>query len=242
MASACQKGWGSSIGKGPAVEVPEYLSMRRAYNLVRQQADADQRLTFSEFAILCRLSLSDHPLKTSDIADYQGCLRPTMTHRTKHLSELGLIEREKGSVDRRNVVCGLTEAGAERVRSLCEQTRARIVAARPSSRITTERVCRMIDATGAVNYMARDLVLLRLDLDEQGRSSIGELVEGLGFLQPTVSMSVSSLRGEGLVARGGAEEDTLRTLVLITDTGRAAADKLKERLVPITVGRARRKN
>ncbi|MCI1934258.1 MAG: MarR family transcriptional regulator [Atopobiaceae bacterium] len=223
------------------MEVPEYLSMRRAYNIVRQQVDTDQRLTFSEFAILCRLSLSEQPLKTSKIADYQGCLRPTMTHRTKHLSELGLIEREKGSLDRRNVVCALTPTGLDRVHNLCELTRARIVAARPSSRITAERICRMIDATGTINYMARDLILLKLATSEQGRSSVGELVESLGFLQPTVSMSVSALKDEKLVIRGGVDKDTFGTFVIITESGKKCADGLKAGLSQISISRARRK-
>ena len=103
------------------MEMRDYLSIRRAYNLVRQRVDSARRVNFSEFAILCRLSLTDRRMRTSDIAEYQGCLRPTMTHRTKHLAELGLISREKGETDRRNVVCVLTEAGHAEVKELCDK-------------------------------------------------------------------------------------------------------------------------
>ena len=80
------------------MEVREYLAIRRAYNTIRQRCDADKRLTFSEFAIACRLSLSPEGLRTSDIAEYQGCLRPTMTHRTKHLADFPYPGRERPSV------------------------------------------------------------------------------------------------------------------------------------------------
>ena len=80
------------------------MSVRRAYNVVRQMVVSGERLTFEEFAIICHLCECDEPLKTSAIAEYQGALRPTMTHRTNHLEELGLIDRTEGTSDRRNVV------------------------------------------------------------------------------------------------------------------------------------------
>ena len=69
------------------MELREYLAIRRAYNLVRQDMLADRRLTFVELAILCRMDVLGRPMNTSEITEYQGALRPTMTHRTKHLSE-----------------------------------------------------------------------------------------------------------------------------------------------------------
>ena len=68
------------------MELREFMSVRRAYNLVRQETDTSRRLTFEEFAILCRLDIVNEPMKTSAIAEYQGALRPTMTHRTNHLA------------------------------------------------------------------------------------------------------------------------------------------------------------
>ena len=95
------------------MELREYLAIRRAYNLVRQDMPADRRLTFVELAILCRMDVLGRPMNTSEIAEYQGALRPTMTHRTKHLSELGFMVRSKGSSDRRNVICEISDEGRE---------------------------------------------------------------------------------------------------------------------------------
>ena len=81
------------------LDLREYMSVRRAYNIVRQMVESSERLTFEEFAIISHLSNSGAPMRTSDIAEYQGSLRPTMTHRTNHLEELGLIERSEGEKD-----------------------------------------------------------------------------------------------------------------------------------------------
>ena len=52
------------------VDLREYMSVRRAYNLVRQSQPARDRLTFEEFAVLCRLQVAGEPLNTSVIAEY----------------------------------------------------------------------------------------------------------------------------------------------------------------------------
>ena len=78
------------------MDLKEFMSVRRAYNAVRQSVPSEGRLTFEEFAILCRLDFAGVPMKTSDIAEYQGALRPTMTHRTNHLAALGLNDRSEG--------------------------------------------------------------------------------------------------------------------------------------------------
>lgn len=223
------------------MEMRDYLSIRRAYNLVRQRVDSARRVNFSGFAILCRLSLTDRRMRTSDIAEYQGCLRPTMTHRTKHLAELGLISREKGETDRRNVVCVLTEAGHAEVKELCDETRKVNVEAHPTSRITVDRMCRSIDVMGSLNYMARDLVLLALNQTEGGALTVGALVDELGFLQPTISMSVMSLVEEGMVSRGRVSDDSSTLYVIITDKGRGEAKRLAEPIAGMTVGRKARK-
>ena len=223
------------------MEMRDYLSIRRAYNLVRQRIEPSKRVTFSEFAILCRLSLTDKTMRTSDIAEYQGCLRPTMTHRTKHLSELGFIDREKGETDRRNVVCVLTDSGRSTVEDLCDETRKVNVEAHPTSRITVDRMCRSIDVMGTLNYMARDLVLLALAANEAGAMTVGDLVEELGFLQPTISMSVMSLAEEGMVSRGHLEGEGGASYVILSDAGHAEADQLAEPIAALNVGRKGRK-
>ena len=46
------------------MDLKEFMSVRRAYNIVRQACSSEERLTFEEFAILCRLEIADEPMKT----------------------------------------------------------------------------------------------------------------------------------------------------------------------------------
>lgn len=198
------------------------MSIRRAYNVVRQQVVTEERLTFEEFAILCRLALCNEPVKTSQIAEYQGALRPTMTHRTNHLASLGLIERGEGTSDRRNVVCSITEKGRKTVDKLSKLTCDQIPNGRALSRTTPQRLLRYVDAMGAVFCKAGDLILVCLAEAEGGAMTITELVGELGFLQPTVSMSVSSLEDDGLVWRDSTGSRHM-VGVQLTDAGRESA-------------------
>lgn len=222
------------------MELIEYLTVRKAYNLVRHEADARERLTFPEFAILCRLSNAGGSLKTSEIADYQGSLRPTMTHRTKHLSMLGFISRAKGQADRRNVVCELTDDGARCVEDLCAACCAMIKSGQPLSRVDAERMSRYIDAMGAVTAKAGDLVMLGILTSEEGSASVTDLVELLGLLQPTVSMSVSSLVEEGLVTRAVSQSGVRSSAIMLTEEGSAQAQDLAERIDELVVRRKQR--
>lgn len=220
------------------MELREYMSVRRAYNLVRQSTDSSERLTFEEFAILCRLDLTDVAIKTSDIAEYQGALRPTMTHRTNHLAALGLIDRGEGKIDRRNIVCTISEDGRTYVRRLAERTRSQIPTGRPLARTSSDRVRRYVDAMGAVYCTAGDLVLLALSLESEGRSTVTRLVERLGLLQPTVSMSVSSLAERGLVVRDASSQVPTRSnAIVLTEKGATAVDALVERINEVVVRR-----
>lgn len=221
------------------MELREYLSVRRAYNKVRQGADAEARLTFEEFAILCRLRLSDVPLKTSAIASWQGALRPTMTHRTNHLAGLGLIDRAPGDVDRRNVICSLSDAGAEVVKDLCVATRESIPSGRALARTSPERICRYVEAMGAVYCSAGDLVTLGLLDETTGKCTIMKLVDRLGLLQPTVSMSVAALERRGKLERTRDEDGKTQraALLCLTEAGRADAEALEERIGALVVHR-----
>ena len=218
------------------MELREYLSIRRAYNLVRQEQSTDYRLTFAEFAILCRLQVAGGSLKTSDIAEYQGSLRPTMTHRTKHLSKLGLIERLKGDIDKRNVVCKVTEEGSACAARLCRETCGKISVGQALARISPERMCKYVDAMGSVNCMAGELIVLGLWLGGEDGRSITELVDDLGLLQPTVSMSVASLEDNGIVERmDGQPGRTGR--VLLTEKGMAIADEINAQISGLIIRR-----
>ena len=222
------------------MDLREYMSVRRAYNVVRQRAAAEERLTFEELAILCHLIFADAPMKTSAIAEYQGALRPTMTHRTNHLARLGLIDRTEGSVDRRNVVCAISEAGRACVATLSERTRSQIPSGRSLSRTSAERICRYVDAMGSFFCRAGDLVLLGLISVEGEPQSITQLVDLLGLLQPTVSMSVSSLVEEGLVTRLRGASGGRTACVALTPEGEDAARALAGHIEGIIVRRRMR--
>lgn len=224
------------MGAG-VVDLKEFMSVRRAYNTVRQMVEARDRLTFEEFAILCRLSEVDAPVKTSAIAEYQGALRPTMTHRTNHLSGLGLIDRAEGDVDRRNVVCSISDAGRERVLELATLTRAQIPTGKALSRTSPERIVKYADAMGAMFCKAGDLVLLGLYSSEADSMTIMEIVDALGLLQPTVSMSVSSLCERGLVTRSRESDSSHSTNVSLTAEGVEAAKELASQIEDLVVRR-----
>ncbi|MBR1829598.1 MAG: MarR family transcriptional regulator [Atopobiaceae bacterium] len=219
------------------MELREYLSIRRAYNLVRQEADAPERLTFSEFAILCRLDVAGGSLRTSDIAEYQGSLRPTMTHRTKHLANLGLIERLKGDLDKRNVVCQITDKGRDCVQALCARTCAMIPTGQTLSRVTPDRMRRYVDAMGSINCMSGDLILIGLLAYDDTTCSVTDLVGGLGLLQPTVSMSVSSLVEEGLLERVQVENAPRSARVALTETGSERAHEIEAQIEALIIRR-----
>lgn len=213
------------------------MSVRRAYNVVRQDTVPVERLTFEEFAILCRLDFAGVPMKTSDIAEYQGALRPTMTHRTNHLASLGLIERAEGEHDRRNVVCAISDAGRDRVERLSELTRAQIPSGRSLSRTSAERIRKYVDAMGSFFCKAGDLVLLGLRSLEGESATIMKLVDALGLLQPTVSMSVASLADRGLVVRERSATGAHTTSVRLTHEGSLAVDDLVEQIDALVVRR-----
>ena len=219
------------------MDLKEYMSVRRAYNVVRQMVGSEERLTFEEFAIICHLCDAPEPLKTSAIAEYQGALRPTMTHRTNHLEGLGLIERSEGSNDRRNVVCSVSERGRERAFELARMTCEQIPNGHALSRTTPQRLLKYVDAMGAFFCKAGDLVLLGLRSLEGEQVTIMRLVDVLGLLQPTVSMSVATLADLGLVSRDRSAAGAHTTSVRLTREGSLAADELVRTIDSLVVRR-----
>ncbi|MBP3894310.1 MAG: MarR family transcriptional regulator [Atopobiaceae bacterium] len=220
------------------MELREYLAIRRAYNLVRQDMSADCRLTFVELAILCRMSVLGRAMNTSEIAEYQGALRPTMTHRTKHLSELGFMVRSKGSADRRNVVCEITDEGKAFVDEACGLICDILRSGSVLSRTTSRRMCNYIDAMGSLTCMSGDLVLLGVLQAPDGRCTVSDLVVALGLLQPTVSMSVASLEGEGRIKRIKQDDAVGRSFDLaLTDLGISHATKMEESIRALVIRR-----
>ncbi len=220
------------------MELREYLAIRRAYNLVRQQMPSERRLTFVELAILCRMDVLARPMNTSEIAEYQGALRPTMTHRTKHLSEMGLMQRSKGSLDRRNVVCEITDDGKAFVYEACKNVCDVLRSGSVLSRTTPQRMCLYIDAMGSFACMSGDLVLLGLANSPEGFGTVSDLVLSLGLLQPTVSMSVASLEGEGLIRRIRPEDMSGRSVdITLTERGKERAAEIEESVKTLVIRR-----
>lgn len=222
------------------MEVREYLAIRRAYNVIRQGCRVDMRLTFSEFAIGCKLSCAPKGLRISEIAAYQDCLRPTMTHRTKHMADLGLMVREQGTTDRRNVVCYLSEKGKEVIDELCAQTRSELVH-QHTKRLTLNHVRRYVNVMGSFDVLARDLVLLALYANRNEHSSVASLVKLLGLLQPTVSISVANLERDEFVVRPEDKMGKTSRQLLLTDAGQKAAQSLYEHIKKLTPTRRSRK-
>lgn len=223
--------------QGAVLDLKEYMSVRRAYSIVRQAVASDERLTFEEFAIICHLRELGEPVKTSAIAEYQGALRPTMTHRTNHLEKLGLIERSEGTSDRRNVVCSVSEKGAERALELAGLTCDQIPNGHALSRTSPDRLVKYVDAMGGFFCKAGELVLLGLRSLEGESATIMRLVDTLGLLQPTVSMSVASLADRGLVERERSAAGAHTTSVRLTHDGEQAADELVEKIEALVVRR-----
>ena len=225
------------------MELREYMSIRRAYNLVRQEAPAEERLTFEEYAILAHLYNAEGTLKTSAIAEYQGVLRPTMTHRTNHLSQLGFITRKEGEEDRRNVCCALSTQGELELFKISEGVCNSIPKGYPLQRINAARVVNYVDAMGGFFCTAGDLSILGLDLLGGKTDTITSLVDTLGLLQPTVSMSIGLLNRDGFVKRSRNVETTARTVSIeLSEAGEKRADELKEVISELVVRRHRVKN
>ena len=214
------------------MELKDYIAIRRAYNMVRQDTPKAERLTFEEFAIMCRLELAGTGLRTSDIAEYQSALRPTMTHRTNHLANLGLITRVEGTEDRRSVVCEISDAGRERVEELSKACCKILHSGTVLTRVTPDRIRRYADAMGALYIKASNLILVAMYASDGESMRIGRIASALGLLQPTVSMSINALSAEGLVIRTG-------NILKLTDEGRAVAKELADAIEEIVVRRNR---
>lgn len=183
------------------MELREYKSVRHAYNMVRQAQASDSRLTFSELSILSYLMHHPHGVKTSDISEYQSALRPTVTHRTKHLEKLGYICRDTNQFDKRSILCKITPLGKTVFLELVEETKNNIALGWPLSHVTAERLEQYIYSMGSFDIGACDLILVNLYLSDHHVSAIGDIVEQMGLLQPTVSMGLSTLEKDGLIER-----------------------------------------
>jgi len=220
------------------VELRDFLEMHRAYNLVRKESDAESRLTFEEFSILCRLGLLDEPVRTSDIAIHQNALRPTMTHRTNRLAKLGLIDRAGSTEDKRIIICSISEEGEAFVKKTIGALHRHFHEDEALYRASSIRIRRVINAMGTLFCMAGDLVLLALNLEPNFAATVTRLVEITGFLQPTVSMAAASLVENELIWRDYAATKRSRSSKLVlTRKGKMRANRLQRKVEALVVKR-----
>ena len=106
------------------------------------------------------------------------------------------------------------------------------------SRTTALRVARYVDAMGSLTCMSGDLVLLGILQSETGSRTVSELVNVLGLLQPTVSMSVAALEGEGLVMRLRQDEGATRSVdIVLTEAGETRAADIADEIRALVIRR-----
>ncbi len=185
------------------MELNQYLEIRRCFNGVRQKAAASARIIFDEFAILCILH-DRKGLSATEIATEQGISCPTMTHRGSHLTQLGYMARESSNEDHRRLKCTLTRKGSAYVTRIAK---AIIDAADENSglkELDAAGMIALIAKMGTLPLTADSLTLVCFAMANTNTMPIMSIVETTGLLQPTVSMAVLRLEGEGLIERSEA--------------------------------------
>lgn len=197
----------------------DYIAVRRAFNVVRQDVPREGRLTFEAMAILCLLDYLNAPVCVSDIADHQQCSAPTLSHRLNSLESLGYIVRSANDGDRRSVTCATTPAGREVERACCEECHVVLVRSGTLAHVGPERLRVYLVAMGRRRFSAGDQLLVYLGAAGGQALRASEMMRGTGLLQPTVSMALDTLEGRGLVERPPEG-------VLLTEEGARAADAL----------------
>jgi DNA-binding MarR family transcriptional regulator len=105
-------------GLKPA-QMRTYFALTEAASLlqyaVREQLQAEGRLSYVQFEILAKLVDADRPLTMTELADGVVYSRSGLTHQAGLLENAGLITREVSSHDKRATVVDITRAGRARV-------------------------------------------------------------------------------------------------------------------------------
>ena len=98
-----------------------------------------------------------------------------------------------------------------------------------------------VDAMGALYCRAADMVLLAILDSPKDALSITEIVDALGLLQPTVSMSLTALAESGLVQRKHDDALSRRvTMVELTPQGKTYIKEIVQQIEDIVVTRKSR--
>ena len=82
---------------------------------VQRQLRAEGDLSYVQFEILALLADAQQPLTMTNLADGVVYSRSGLTHQAGVLEDAGLITRRASSVDQRETVVDITNAGAARV-------------------------------------------------------------------------------------------------------------------------------
>lgn len=218
------------------MNVHEFLCVHRCFGFLKQEMTAQRRVSFEELAILCHLELAHTSLCMSDIAGYQGALRPTITHRISRLSKLDCVARADNLEDRRNIYCTLTEYGHEVLDVVLNSMFNRIKVWYPETYATKQILCKAIDQAGSLSLSSSELILVALIYEfKKKTATVGALADYLGILQPTASMAVAKLEQLGDVKRGSSTESAQVLSVSITPVGKKRADKIITRIEAISV-------
>lgn len=92
-----------------------------ASTLLQDRIDEDLRrqhgLSAVEYEILVRLSESDGQLRMAQLADSLAHSRSRVTHTVARMEDSGMVQRSESTVDRRGVVCRVTDRGMSVLRA-----------------------------------------------------------------------------------------------------------------------------
>ena len=216
------------------MDLREFITIRKSFNLAHHKSDLSVRLPFSDVAILALLHADPDGICTSELSDYQHSLRPTTTHRTKRLENMGLITRGSRPGDKRCILCSKTALGERVYQETLHFSCKYFAMGKPLAHIVPARLHFYVVAMASFELSSADLVLLSLYMREQEQMTITDIVSMVGLLQPTVSMCVVNLEKEGLVLR---DHTPYATDFRLTEEGRARVDTLKNNIEAMVVRR-----
>lgn len=217
------------------MDTRDFLVVRRAFNLVRNESPRSLRLTFEEFAMMCHLLLKRRPVGLSEIAREQNVQRPTLTRRANRLEGMELTVRMVSDADKRAIFCSPTIKGKKVMQSLAGKMQENIVDGACEG-IAKRQLYSIVSIMSSMSCTAADLVLMSLLQEEANAMRVTRIVELTGLLQPTISMAVSLLEQSEYLRRGTEEDENVSPrMVLFTDEGKKRADGLVARVAALDV-------
>lgn len=221
------------------MHIDEYLSIRRAYSLLRQQQARSERLSFEEFGMLCHLYSVREPQSARQLGELQNAMRPTAIHRINHLLALGLIERMASSEDKRVLLCSINDKGIQFVEHLVAGTKSNIPSHSSLGRTTNERIVKYVDTIAQVYHRAVEVMILVLYKAPKHQLNMGQLAFEMGAVQPAISMAVSMLEEKGWAVKENSAGQSI--IVRLTDAGISYAKDVQRTVYDLTVRRRPRK-